>query len=140
MVRSAAGGGGHVQDGHDAAAAALARLSSSLKPATTQRLPAGVVSVRVLLIILVVLLSLGVLIPIVSRSKNELDAVTTTVHSVPRMPRTANLHVDQTNWKRYTLRQAAQVKVSSIMNLFFLVLVMLHFFESPSIFAHCEGF
>jgi len=37
----------------------------------------------VVLILLVVLLSLGVLIPIVSRSKNELETATNTVHSVP---------------------------------------------------------
>lgn len=104
MVRSAVVVGGHAQqDGHDAAAAAaLARLSKAA--ATTQRLPAGTVSVRVLLIVVVVLLSLGVLVPIVSRSKNDLA-----VHSVPRMPRTANLHLGQADWKRYTLRQAAQV-------------------------------
>lgn len=112
MVRSAAGGGGHAQDGHDAALA-LARLSSSLKPATQP--VAGVLSVRALLFMLVVLLSLGVLIPIVSRSKHDLEVVATlhtTVHSVPRMPRTANLHLGQVNWKRYTLRQAAQAVAS----------------------------
>lgn len=114
MVRSAAGGGGHAQDGHDAALA-LARLSSSLKPATQP--VAGVLSVRALLFMLVVLLSLGVLIPIVSRSKHDLEVVATlhtTVHSVPRMPRTANLHLGQVNWKRYTLRQAAQVRGQSL--------------------------
>lgn len=113
MVRSAAGGGAHAQDGHDAGAAALARLSSSLKPASTQRLSVGVVGGRVLLILLVVLLSLCVLIPIVSRSKSEIEVATTTVHSVPRMPRTANLLLFQSHWKRYTLRQAAQAVATS---------------------------
>lgn len=105
MVRSAASGVG--QQGHDAAAAALARLSSSLKPHSGIRLPA-VLSLRVLMFILVVVLSLGVLVPIVSRSRSGLNAVAT-LHAVPRLPHTANLHVG-TNWRRYTLRQAAQVR------------------------------
>lgn len=114
MVRSAAGGGGHgAPQGHDAAAAALARLSSSLKPQPGIRLPA-VLSVRVLLFILVVVLSLGVLIPIVSRSRSDFNAVHT-LHSVPRLPRTANLHLG-TNWRRYTLAQAAQVRDSLAAN------------------------
>jgi hypothetical protein len=105
MVRSAAGHGA-AQD-RDAAAAALARLSSSMKPQPAIRLPA-VLSVRVLLFILVVVLSLVVLIPIVSRSRNDFNAVHT-LHAVPSLPRTANLH-SGTNWRRYTLPQAAQVR------------------------------
>lgn len=107
MVRSAAGHGA-AQD-RDAAAAALARLSSSMKPQPAIRLPA-VLSVRVLLFILVVVLSLVVLIPIVSRSRNDFNAVHT-LHAVPSLPRTANLH-SGTNWRRYTLPQAAQAVAS----------------------------
>ncbi|KAG0564646.1 hypothetical protein KC19_8G127900 [Ceratodon purpureus] len=111
MVRSAAGGGpGHgTLQGHDAAASALARLSSSLKPQLGTRLPA-VLSVRVLLFILVVVLSLGVLVPIVSRSRSDLNAVRTS-QTVPRLPHTANLHLG-TNWRRYSLPQAAQAVAS----------------------------
>lgn len=106
MVRSAvAAGAGHAQqDGYDAA-----RLSKASTMTTAQRLPVGAVSLRILLALVVVLLSLGVLILIVNHFKNDALSV---AHSVPRLPRTANLHLGQENWKRYTLRQAAQVRQS----------------------------
>lgn len=107
MVRSAVAQSGAAQ-GHDApsqsAAAALAKLSASLKPQPVIRLPA-IISVRVLVVVLVVVLSVGLLLPLMSHARNGFNGQVATVHSVPRMARTIGSKI---NWKSYTLSDAAK--------------------------------
>ena len=113
MVRSAVTQPGGPAQGHDApsqsAAAALAKLSASLKPQPVIRLPA-IISVRVLVVVLVVVLSVGLLLPLMSHARNGFNGQVATVHSVPRMPRTIGSKI---NWKSYTLSDAAKVSIAS---------------------------
>lgn len=114
-MRSAVAQSGAAQ-GHDApsqsAAAALAKLSASLKPQPVIRLPA-IISVRVLVVVLVVVLSVGLLLPLMSHARNGFNGQVATVHSVPRMARTIGSKI---NWKSYTLSDAAKVSVLPSLN------------------------